>query len=125
MRLARNRDGLERVENLRGFLFSVLRNEAFRHRSRWRRWWHGDLAAGITRLAEEAAGDRQAQGETEAIEQAMARLPPAQREVVFLKVWQGMTFAEIARLLAISPNTAASAYRYGLSKLKGMLEHER
>jgi RNA polymerase sigma-70 factor, ECF subfamily len=44
---------------------------------------------------------------------------------VYLKVWQEMTFAEVAGLLAISPNTAASAYRYGLAKLKGWLDHEQ
>lgn len=48
----------------------------------------------------------------------MAALPPEQREVVFLKVWTGLTFAEIADVLATSANTAASRYRYGIEKLR-------
>jgi RNA polymerase sigma-70 factor (ECF subfamily) len=136
VRLARHRDRLAAARNLRGYLFSMLRNEAVRHRSRWHRWWYGDLAAGIVRFSEESAdgpagGDLPALGggvpgdEAAAIQRAMGRLPPAQREVVYLKVWQEMTFAEIGELLGLSPNTAASQYRYGLAKLKGWLEHER
>jgi len=32
-----------------------------------------------------------------------------------------MTFESIGRTLEISPNTAASRYRYGLEKLRGLL----
>lgn len=39
------------------------------------------------------------------------------REVVTMKVWGGLTFAEISETLAISPNTAASRYRYALEQL--------
>jgi RNA polymerase sigma-70 factor, ECF subfamily len=124
VRLVRHRDRLGRAENLRAYLFGMLRNEALRNRSRWHRWWHGDLAAGRVRFVEADAGAPPDRGQAEAVERAMALLPPAQREVVYLKVWQEMTFAEIADLLGLSPNTAASMYRYGLAKLKEMLNHE-
>lgn len=39
------------------------------------------------------------------------------REVVTMKFWGGLTFAEISEALAISPNTAASRYRYALEQL--------
>ena len=39
------------------------------------------------------------------------------REVVVMKVWGGLTFAQISETLAISPNTAASRYRYALEQL--------
>ena len=52
------------------------------------------------------------------IQEAMNRLPEIYREVVTLKVWGGLTFAEIADSLDISPNTAASRYRYGLEELR-------
>jgi RNA polymerase sigma-70 factor (ECF subfamily) len=48
-------------------------------------------------------------------------LPPEQKAVVLLKVWEDMTFAEIAHVLDISPNTAASRYRYALDKLHDQL----
>jgi len=39
------------------------------------------------------------------------------REVVVMKTWGGLTFAQISEMLAISPNTAASRYRYALEQL--------
>jgi len=48
-------------------------------------------------------------------------LPPEQKAVVVLKVWEEMTFAEIAEVLEISANTAASRYRYALDKLRDAL----
>lgn len=39
------------------------------------------------------------------------------REVVVLKTWGELTFAQISEVLAISPNTAASRYRYALEQL--------
>jgi RNA polymerase sigma-70 factor, ECF subfamily len=49
---------------------------------------------------------------------SLEMLPPEQKAVVLLKVWEEMTFAEIARVLDISANTAASRYRYALDKLR-------
>ena len=48
--------------------------------------------------------------------------PPEQREVVFLKVFEGMTFQEIADLCGTSITTAASRYRYALGTLRRVLE---
>ena len=52
---------------------------------------------------------------------ALAELPEEQRAVVHLKLWEGLTFEGIAATLEISPNTAASRYRYGLDKLRERL----
>ena len=52
---------------------------------------------------------------------ALGNLPGAQRAVVHLKLWEGMTFEQIAGLLEIPPNTAASRYRYGLDKMRELL----
>ena len=40
-----------------------------------------------------------------------------QAEVVVLKIWEEMTFAQIANILEISSSTAASRYRYAIGKL--------
>jgi len=55
------------------------------------------------------------------IQKALAKLPEIYREVVTLKLWGQLTFAEIAMALEISPNTAASRYRYALDELKKIL----
>ena len=55
---------------------------------------------------------------TRLIEQAMRSLPEIYREAVTLKIWGGLTFAEIAEALQIPANTAASRYRYGIDELR-------
>ena len=54
----------------------------------------------------------------QALAAAMDRLPHDQREVLVMKIWNELTFAEIASALEISQNTAASRYRYALAALK-------
>src|SRR5213595_3411896 len=49
---------------------------------------------------------------------ALDLLPREQREVLVMKIWNELTFAEIASALEISQNTAASRYRYALAALK-------
>jgi RNA polymerase sigma-70 factor (ECF subfamily) len=49
---------------------------------------------------------------------ALADLPAEQREVITLKVWGELTFAEIAEALDIPLNTAASRHRYGMDALR-------
>ena len=56
-----------------------------------------------------------------ALSAALGELPPDQRAVVHLKLWEGLTFEQIAELLGIPLNTAASRYRYGLDKLRERL----
>lgn len=51
------------------------------------------------------------------LRQAVEDLSPKLREVVTMKIWGGLTFAQISESLAISPNTAASRYRYALEQL--------
>ena len=48
---------------------------------------------------------------------AVQKLSPKLREVVTMKIWGGLTFAQISEALAISQNTAASRYRYALEQL--------
>ncbi len=54
----------------------------------------------------------------QAIEAALRRLPPEQRDVLVLKIWGERTFAEIAAQLGVPPNTVASRYRYALAALR-------
>ena len=56
-----------------------------------------------------------------AITGAMADLPGDQRMVIHLKLWEDLTFDEIAEIMGVSMNTAASRYRYGLDKLRQRL----
>ncbi|MHC4070868.1 MAG: RNA polymerase sigma factor [Planctomycetota bacterium] len=55
---------------------------------------------------------------------AMAQLPYDQREVIMLHFQAAMTFKRIGGSLGISVNTVKSRYRYGLDKLRLILDHE-
>ncbi len=61
-------------------------------------------------------------GASEALDEELAKavkaLPSSYREVVVLKVWGELTFQEIAETVGISPNTAASRFRYALEHLR-------
>jgi RNA polymerase sigma-70 factor (ECF subfamily) len=54
----------------------------------------------------------------------MAQLPYDQREIVMLHHQAAMTFKTIAESQGISVNTAKSRYRYGLDKLRSILDNE-
>jgi RNA polymerase sigma-70 factor (ECF subfamily) len=47
--------------------------------------------------------------------------PITQKTKRLLKIWEQMTFEELAGVLDISPATAASRYRYALGKLRQMI----
>ena len=51
------------------------------------------------------------------LREAVQNLSDKLREVIIMKTWGGLTFAQISETLAISPNTAASRYRYALEQL--------
>jgi RNA polymerase sigma-70 factor, ECF subfamily len=59
-----------------------------------------------------------------AIAAALGDLPENQREVLVMKIWGRLSFPQIAQALGISPNTAASRYRYALAKLRELLVEE-
>jgi RNA polymerase sigma-70 factor (ECF subfamily) len=94
-----------------GYLFRAVRNRVLnqiRDRSR-------EVA-----LGPEAQWLESPSGSTEtalALQSALRVLPEEQREVIVLRVWGQMTFEEVAGVVGVSPNTAASRYRYGLEKL--------
>lgn len=56
------------------------------------------------------------------VQRILRSLPNNQSEVVILKHWEELTFAEIADVLGKSQNTVASRYRYAMEKLYRSLE---
>jgi len=54
--------------------------------------------------------------------QALASLPYPQREAFVLRVQGGLKFHQIARSQQVSIKTALSRYRYGIEKLRELLE---
>lgn len=77
-------------------------------------WWDSDLTAG-----RETADE---------LRRAIERLPAEQREVLVLRIWAELGFAEIAAALEANINTISARYRYALGNLKKLIteqKHER
>ncbi len=122
VKLARQPGLLDGVLEERAFLIRLAHNAAIdliRRRSARERS-HDQLAAESVALFA-ASADADEQAFRDALAAALAELPPEQRAVVHLKLWEDLTFEEIAGVLGIPPNTAASRYRYGLDKLRACL----
>ena len=52
------------------------------------------------------------------LKRALRQLPSKLREVIELKIWGGLTFAQIAKRVGAPLNTVTSRYRYALSHLR-------
>jgi RNA polymerase sigma-70 factor (ECF subfamily) len=122
IKLARQPELLREVRDERSFLLRLSHNgaiDAMRRRgSRERK--HEQLGAG-TAGAFISAADPDEQAFRDALADALGELPPEQRAVIHLKLWEGLTFEAIAQALDLPANTAASRYRYGLDKLRERL----
>jgi RNA polymerase sigma-70 factor, ECF subfamily len=107
------------VAKLETYLFTSLRRAAVRVVQKRRRSRHVAIAQAGT-----GSIDRCSLGTSVELDRALQNLPVAQREVIALKIDGGLTFADIAAVLGISANTAASRYRLGLEKMREVLKHD-
>lgn len=58
----------------------------------------------------------------ESLKSELEHLQPIEREIIGLKIWEELTFAEIAPILDMKENTVKVRYYRGLEKLKSNLE---
>ncbi len=101
------------------YLLGMVRNEALAIARRKRRY---SLLASFAEFVTRQPPDRvESEDQRQLVWRALRSLPPPQAEVVALKVWENLTFAQIAEITQTSANTAASRYRYALRKLAGTL----
>ena len=98
------------------YCIRAFRNRALNYRrSLWRRLARElEAKAWFERIPQESPKERAAM-------RCLSELPPEQREVIVLKVWNQLTFDAIGELLEISPNTVAGRYRYGIQKIRACL----
>jgi RNA polymerase sigma-70 factor (ECF subfamily) len=119
VKLARNPELLDCLRDERAFLLRLAHNAAIdliRRRGTRERTKDNFAAEIVSPFA--PANDPDEQTFRNELAGALAGLPAEQRAVVHLKLWEGLTFEEIAAALEIPLNTAASRYRYGLDKLR-------
>ena len=112
------------VKNPKAFVFKVARNEAnrflkkkvARQKAMQQNINHANSILSIIQGPDEKS--------EKLLAESLAKLPDDQREIIMLKVFEGMTFKEISSIYGLPINTAASRYRYGLSKLRFLLEEQ-
>ena len=110
--------------SLGGYLATSVVNRVRDHRRRLRRQLGRDARCCVST---EPAGPEQKVIFTEQaarLNQAVTELPEEQREVILLRLMAGMKFRDIAKLQQTSVNTVQGRYRYGLDKLRSLLNGE-
>ena len=122
VKVAKRPDLLEGVRDERAFLLRLAHNLAIDliRRRGTREKHYGQLAEEPAPIFAPASESDES-AFREALSAALGELPADQRAVVHLKLWEGLTFEQIAELLGLPLNTAASRYRYGLDKLRARL----
>ncbi len=106
--------------DLLAWLFHAVRNGALTAaRASRRRKKHEALAAEARpREFASAAGDRL---DAQATAEALARLPERDREIIVARIWGGLTFVEIGRLVGLSDSSAQRQYVAALGLLREQL----
>ncbi len=119
---ARTAGGFTLSGTMKGYLSTCVANCA-RDRNRLRSARNVGLDAAKDLGADSDDPVEYAVGSEEAgrLQQVLGRLPYEQCEIIVLHLHQEMRFREIAEALGVSINTAQSRYRYGLEKLRSIL----
>jgi RNA polymerase sigma-70 factor (ECF subfamily) len=134
LKLVRARPDFSSGTKVSTYMFSVARNLAIDEirKQKHRRHMSLDQAVGNDdcRTLKDKLSDGKAGTDCgaisselrEKIEQSVALLPPEQKEVFCMREIEGLGFAQIARILDCSENTAKSRMRYALEKLRSHLK---
>lgn len=123
VKLARTGAAVRAVSCERAWLFRVARHLVTDwHRRRTRRAEvPGEEALALLEYG--AAGDDpDAAALAREMAAALAQLPPEQRTAAQLRLWEGLSLAEIAEIQAVPLQTAASRLRYALQRLRTLLQ---
>jgi len=118
--VSRKRSTVARARHLKSYLFRLARNVALNRIKKSRRRREREEKATEWLILD--SGSEQGDERTRELERALAALPEKQRSVTVLKFYRNKTFREIAEMLDISENTAASRYRYAMAKLKDYMQ---
>ena len=105
-------ENLQHVADAKAYLFACVRNAALNDtRVRQREAVLEEQSAWFEAPARDYAEDLK-------LRRTLLALPEDQRQVIVLHIWGELTFSQIAGVMNISGNTAASRYRYALAKLQ-------
>ena len=110
--------GTRHIADPRTYLRAAVRNACYSQLRAGRVRDSGDTAAGEILEARPDTSEPLSAEDRMALQAGILALPPEQREVIHLHVFEGLTFREVAAATGEPPNTVASRYRYALAKLR-------
>lgn len=122
------RKSLDNVHSIKPYLLTALRNKVYNHYNKERL---------ILGLFDESWQIEAVQFSTEEIlileqkrievrnrlSKALNRLPARQREVIYLKFYEGMSYTEIQEILSLEYQTIRNYIHEGLKQLRSILEN--
>lgn len=121
LRFLKSEENFFSLEHIRNYLFQIAHNlavtkvKSFTSRNE-------ELTDEITSLKKnenEEVEEIVSTNETRNfIRNLIKRLPEKQKKVIILRLWEELTFKEIANILSISEGTAKAHYFFGLKNLK-------
>jgi RNA polymerase sigma-70 factor, ECF subfamily len=123
-RLARHRRKLAAVDDLDAYVLTVARNEAARLIGRHARRRARETPLIADELFCYEASNTEICEIAELVAAALGRLTVELREVVELKIYAGLTFAQISQVTGLPQGTVATRYRSALTKMQDWLETE-
>jgi RNA polymerase sigma-70 factor (ECF subfamily) len=120
VKIAQKRHRLAKARHLDAYVYRIARNEAFSFIGRRKRERKVRAVNESWLIVPE--GHKEQNELAEELQAILTRLPQQQRQVIVMKIYRQKTFLEISGLLGLSQNTVASRYRYGMEKLRTLLE---
>lgn len=107
------------IRDLRPYLFRAAHNQAIVFLRRRKR--HEEMPVAVSWIDLEACKPSDCELALD-VDRVLRQLPPEQRAVIALKLGEDLTFREVAQVLGIPKNTAASRYRLAIARLRALLE---
>ncbi len=120
VRLARSGQRLAKVDRPRAYLLAMAHSAAVDILRRRRR-----TVEATDGLLEPMAADFETRADASRVSTLLRRLPPAQREAVWLRHFAELSFAEIGEATGVPIFTAASRYRLAIGRLRKFMGVER
>lgn len=126
LKLAQSCDGINIRGNLRNYLITCLMNRIRTLRRKGGCYREPQFDATFVPICEADQPDRWAtlNEEMKQLSEAMRYLSPEQREVVTLRFHAGLRFPQIAQIQNAPVNTVQGRFRYGIEKLRSLLNSE-
>ena len=112
LRLFHSDCNLDRIDDVERYLWRAIANRR-----------NATLPTERAAALADDSGDQELREEYERIAGLLATLPEEQAEVIRLKTSDSLTFARIAEITGTTEATVKSRFRYGIGKLRKLINH--